>query len=168
MMEPGVDRRRSQGRRRGDGAAQGLLHDLGHQMTTLSYLVEAVRGDVVLPDDSGFRMELLSLEMTRMLDIIASEVPDAHEAEDVGAINLAAVIGQVTELAGFAHEASDQRGEGGLQPLQRPRALPVLCPGDHAGRRLGCDHRRRTPGHARTISLARQASEPGDHCGARR
>jgi signal transduction histidine kinase len=101
-----MDRRRSYGRRRSDGAARGLLHDLGHQMTTLSYLVEAVRGDVVLPDDSGFRMELLSVEMARMLEIIASEIPDAHQAEDVGAVNLGALTSQVTQLAEFAHEAS--------------------------------------------------------------
>jgi K+-sensing histidine kinase KdpD len=123
MTEPVVDRRRSHGRRRGDGAARGLLHDLGHQMTTLSYLVEAVRGDVVLPDDSGFRMELLSLEMTRMLDIISSEVPDKHVAEDVGAINLAAVIGQVTELAGFAHEASVTMLPGPLIGVEASAAL---------------------------------------------
>jgi len=75
-------------------------------MTTLSYLVEAVRGDVVLPDDSGFRMELLSLEMSRMLDIIASEVPDKHLAEDVAAVDLGSLSGQVAQLARFAHEAS--------------------------------------------------------------
>jgi signal transduction histidine kinase len=123
MVEPGVDRRRSNGRRRGDDAARGLLHDLGHQMTTLSYLVEAVRGDVVLPDDSGFRMELLSLEMTRMLDIIASEVPDTRQAEDVGAVNLAAVISQVTELAGFAHEASVTMLPGPLVGVEASAAL---------------------------------------------
>jgi hypothetical protein len=44
-------------------------------MTTLSYLVEAVRGDVDLPGDAGNRLELLSLEMSRLLDIIAQEIP---------------------------------------------------------------------------------------------
>ena len=44
-------------------------------MTTLSYLVEAVRGDVKLPGDAGSRLELLSLEMSRLLDIIAQEIP---------------------------------------------------------------------------------------------
>jgi signal transduction histidine kinase len=92
-------------------------------MTTLSYLVEAVRGDVVLPDDSGFRMELLSAEMTRMLDIIASEVPDAHEAEAVGAINLGALAGQVTQIAEFAHEASVVLLPG---PLVGVEASPAL------------------------------------------
>ena len=39
-------------------------------MTTLSYLVEAVRGDIDLPADAGYRLELLSLEMSRLRDII--------------------------------------------------------------------------------------------------
>lgn len=122
-MKSSMDRRHSHGRRRSDGAARGLLHDLGHQMTTLSYLVEAVRGDVVLPDDSGFRMELLSAEMTRMLEIIASEIPDSREAEDVGAINLGALTGQVTQLAEFAHDASVTLLPG---PLVGVEASPAL------------------------------------------
>lgn len=122
-MKSSVDRRRSHGRRRSDGAARGLLHDLGHQMTTLSYLVEAVRGDVVLPDDSGFRMELLSAEMSRMLEIIASEVPDRRAAEDVGAINLGALTGQVVQLARFAHEAAVILLPG---PLVGVEASPAL------------------------------------------
>jgi signal transduction histidine kinase len=109
-MESSLDRRRSHGRRRSDGAealaARGLLHDLGHQMTTLSYLVEAVRGEVVLPDDSGFRMELLSVEMSRMLDILSREIRDSHEAEEVAVVELGSLSGQVVQLARFAHEAS--------------------------------------------------------------
>ena len=65
-----LERRRSEGRRVSDHrdalALRGLLHDLGHEVTTLSYLVEAVRGDVSLPADSGYRLELLSLEMSRL------------------------------------------------------------------------------------------------------
>jgi len=34
----------------------GLLHDLGQQMTTLSYLIEAVRGGGELPADTGSRL----------------------------------------------------------------------------------------------------------------
>jgi signal transduction histidine kinase len=158
MMEPEADRRRSNGRRRGDNAARGLLHDLGHQMTTLSYLVEAVRGDVVLPDDSGFRMELLSLEMTRMLDIIASEVPDAREAEDVGAINLAAVIGQVTELAGFAHEASVTMLPGPLVGVEASAALlwrVLTNVVDNAARAAG-------PGGKVEVEIRQEETRAGD------
>ncbi len=85
---------------------RGLLHDLGHQMTTLSYLVEAVRGDVDLPEDAGFRLELLSLEMTRLLDVIAHEVPGREHATAVGEVSLRSLAGQVAQLARIAHEAA--------------------------------------------------------------
>jgi signal transduction histidine kinase len=68
-------------------------------------------------------MELLSLEMSRMLDIISSEIPDRPAAEDVGAINLGALTGQVTQLAGFAHEASVILLPG---PLVGVEASPAL------------------------------------------
>jgi hypothetical protein len=47
-----LERRGSGGRRLSDSrdarALRGLLHDLGHEITTLSYLVEAVRTDKTL------------------------------------------------------------------------------------------------------------------------
>jgi signal transduction histidine kinase len=126
-MKSSLERRRSHGRRRSDGAealaTRGLMHDLGHQMTTLSYLVEAVRGDVVLPDDSGFRMELLSLELSRMLEIISGEIPDKHEAEDVGAVDLGPLSGQVVQLAAYAHEATIELLPG---PAVSVEASPAL------------------------------------------
>ncbi len=75
-------------------------------MTTLSYLVEAVRGDVDLPEDAGFRLELLSLEMTRLLDVIAQEIPGREDAAAVGEVSLRSLAGQVTRLARVAHEAA--------------------------------------------------------------
>ena len=74
-------------------------------MTTLSYLVEAVRGDVDLPEDAGFRLELLSLEMTRLLDVIAHEIPGREDAAAVSRVSLRSLAGQVTHLARVAHEA---------------------------------------------------------------
>jgi signal transduction histidine kinase len=102
---------------------RGLLHDLGHQMTTLSYLVEAVRGDVDLPEDAGFRLELLSLEMTRLLDVIAHEIPGREDAAAVGEISLRSLAGQVTQLAQVAHEAAVTLRPG---PEVKVRASPVL------------------------------------------
>ncbi len=74
-------------------------------MTTLSYLVEAVRGDLDMPGDAGIRLELLSLEMSRLLDVIATEMPGRQdEAAAVGPVGLRALAGQVTRLARVAHE----------------------------------------------------------------
>ena len=107
-MDPSLERRRGRGRRRSDVeeplAVRGLLHDLGHQMTTLSYLVEAVRGDVELPGDAGNRLELLSLEMSRLLDIIAQEIPGGAGVPAVAEVGLRSLAGQVTQLARIAHE----------------------------------------------------------------
>ena len=73
-------------------------------MTTLSYLVEAVRGDVDLPGDAGNRLELLSLEMSRLLDIIAQEIPARAEVPALARVELRSLAGQVTHLARIAHE----------------------------------------------------------------
>jgi signal transduction histidine kinase len=75
-------------------------------MTTLSYLVEAVRGDVDLPGDAGSRLELLSLEMSRLLDIIAQEIPARSGVSAVAEVELRSLAGQVIKLARIAHEGS--------------------------------------------------------------
>ena len=75
-------------------------------MTTLSYLVEAVRGDVEMPGDAGSRLELLSLEMSRLLDIIAQEIPGRSGVPAVAEVELRSLAGQVTQLARIAHETA--------------------------------------------------------------
>ena len=75
-------------------------------MTTLSYLVEAVRGDVELPGDAESRLELLSLEMSRLLDIIAQEIPAPAGVPAVAEVELRSLARQVTQLARIAHETS--------------------------------------------------------------
>lgn len=92
-------------------------------MTTLSYLVEAVRADVDLPEDARFRLELLSLEMTRLLDVIAHEIPGREDAAAVGEVNLRSLAGQVTQLARIAHEAAVMLRPG---PEVQVMASPVL------------------------------------------
>src|SRR5579859_1124940 len=86
-----LERRRSGGRRVSDSrdvrALRGLLHDLGHEVTTLSYLVEAVRGDTALPPDSGYRLELLALELSRLGDIIRHGVA-GDGTGDAGLVNV--------------------------------------------------------------------------------
>jgi signal transduction histidine kinase len=75
-------------------------------MTTLSYLVEAVRGDVDLPGNAGNRLELLSLEMSRLLDIIAQEIPGRAGVPASAQVELRSLAGQVTQLARIAHETA--------------------------------------------------------------
>jgi signal transduction histidine kinase len=111
-MEPSLERRRGHGRRSTDAEAQrrlrGLLHDLGHQMTTLSYLVEAVRADTSMTEDSGFRLELLAAEMSRVLDLIDHGIYRLHPdllVDDQFAVAIRPLAAQVAHLAAAVHEA---------------------------------------------------------------
>ncbi len=118
-----LDRRRGAGRRRSDTrdtrAVRGLLHDLGHEMTTLSYLVEAVRGDVSLPDDSNGRLELLSLEMSRLLDLITHGLTGTEETRRSEPTELRELLTQLIRLAGLTHGAQ-------VELLPGPEVYPEL------------------------------------------
>jgi len=113
-MEPARDRRSGPGRRLTDRprpsrhplAFRGLLHDLGHQVTTLSYLVEAVRGEAGLPGDARRQLELLAQEMSRLLDLVAGELVGAPAAAELGPSELRSLAFQVAHVAGIRHTAS--------------------------------------------------------------
>jgi signal transduction histidine kinase len=106
-MEAALDRRKGPGRRYTDRkldttdprAVRGLMHDLGHQMTTLSYLVEAVRGEADLPGGARDRMETLALGMSRMLDTIAYGLSAATLASDVSMVDLRSLVREAVQLA---------------------------------------------------------------------
>ena len=114
MIEPARDRRKGPGRRLADRAldaydplaVRGLLHDVGHQAVTLSYLLEAVRGEADLPGHSRQRMELLAREMSRLLELIAGGLPGAPLAADVSPLELRLLARQVAQLARVKHGAS--------------------------------------------------------------
>lgn len=123
MMEPALERRKGPRRRGGPGrrstdlvppraadprAIRRLLHDLGNEMTALSYLVESVREDASLPEDSGLRVELLSAEMTRLLEIIETGTRGLHSdqgPEQAAEVDLRSLAGQVARLGAHAHDA---------------------------------------------------------------
>ena len=126
-MEAPLDRRRGAGRRRSDTrdtrAVRGLLHDLGHEMTTLSYLVEAVRGDVSLPNDSSYRLELLALEMSRLLELISHGLTGMDETAEAEPVDLREMVTQLGRLASFAHGAAVEVRPG---PEPQPEMNAVL------------------------------------------
>lgn len=119
-----LERRRSGGRRVSDNrdvrALRGLLHDLAHEVTTLSYLVEAVRGDTTLPADSGYRLELLSLEMSRMRDIIRHGLA-GDGADDATQVDVRELAAQLTNLAQVAYQAD-------VTLLPGPAAVVTISP----------------------------------------
>jgi signal transduction histidine kinase len=74
-------------------------------MSTLSFLVEAVRGDVALPEDSSYRLELLSLEMTRLLDIIRHGLTAVSTGDEAEIVEVRDVATELTRLAQIAYQA---------------------------------------------------------------
>jgi signal transduction histidine kinase len=71
-------------------------------MTTLSYLVEAVRAEPPQSEDSGFRLELLAAEMSRVLDLIdhgICSMAGERQPGDRVTVDLRSLAGQVTRLA---------------------------------------------------------------------
>ena len=138
-----LERRQSGGRRLSDSrdarALRGLLHDLGHEITTLTYLVEAVRTDRSLPDDSQYRLELVSLEMSRLTDLIQQGLTGdfAEGAETVNVRDLLVQLTRVADLA-FAAEVTLQPGAdvtADVNPLLLWRVLSNLV--DNAARAAG-------------------------------
>jgi signal transduction histidine kinase len=111
MMESPRDRRSGLGRRLTDRASdgydpiavRGLLHDVGHQAVTLSYLVETVRTEADLPGGTRQRIELLAQGMSRLLELIGSELPGAPPASDGSGLDLRPLARQVAQLARARH-----------------------------------------------------------------
>lgn len=127
-------------------------------MTTLSYLVEAVRGDVSLPDDSSCRLELLSLEMSRLLDLIAHGVTGMENARQCEPFELREMLTQLTRLAGLAHGAQVELLPGPdtaleLNPVLLWRVLSNVL--DNGARAAG-------PGGQVTVSLLAGAGAARD------
>lgn len=104
-----LDRRAGPGRRDSDFfdglAIRGLLHDLGHEMATLSYLVEAVRGDPALPASSAERIELISGEVTRLIDLVSTEMLDEPLPGGEDTVDVRALANQMAQLANAAQMA---------------------------------------------------------------
>jgi signal transduction histidine kinase len=138
-----LERRQSGGRRLSDSrdarALRGLLHDLGHEITTLTYLVEAVRTDRSLPEDAHYRLELVSLEMSRLTDLIQQGL-SGDFAEGAEAVNVRDLVLQLTRLANeaFAAEVTLLPGADAtadVNPLLLWRVLSNLV--DNAARAAG-------------------------------
>src|ERR1700722_7012004 len=107
-MGSSLERRRSGGRRLSDSrdarALRGLLHDLGHEITTLSYLAEAVRTDKTLPDDSQYRLEIGPLGVSRLANLIGRGL-HGDFADGAETVSVRDLLIQLTRLADLAFGA---------------------------------------------------------------
>jgi signal transduction histidine kinase len=106
-MERSFDRRHGHGRRQSDGhdalAMRGLLHDIGHEISALSLLVDAVHEERGLPASARAPLQLLGQELGRLRDLISHEMAGGSAG---GAVSLRPLATQLTQLADAASAAS--------------------------------------------------------------
>jgi signal transduction histidine kinase len=90
----------------GELNVRGLLHDLGHQLMTLSLLADAVRDDSALSADSRQRMELVMQEMFRIVDIIADAMPTDARPAKPSPVDIRTLANEVAQLADLAYDTA--------------------------------------------------------------
>jgi signal transduction histidine kinase len=121
---------------------RGLLHDLGHQLMTLSLLAESVRTDDAVRGESRHRLELVRQETFRAMDMITDHlsVDEAAQAADPDPLDLRDLAGQAAQLAQLAYGASVELLPGEpasiqISPATAWRVLSNLV--DNAARSAG-------------------------------
>ncbi|GAB2674252.1 hypothetical protein GCM10027271_38840 [Saccharopolyspora gloriosae] len=133
---------------------RGLLHDLGHGLAAVSYLAEGMRADGALPPAATDRLEVMSQELARLLDLVAS---GAAPAEPVP-----------VELHGLLGRLATARARAGAPTLLvRPGApVPVRADATAVWRMLSnlLDNAMRAAGPHGVVELGitrSPAAEPG-------
>jgi signal transduction histidine kinase len=127
----------------GVGGIRGLLHDLGHQLMTLSLLAESVRCDDAVPEESRQRIELVRQEMFRALDMITDHLALEDPCPAAGGpdpLDIRELAGQAAQLAELAYEATVEVVPGHaatarISPAAAWRVLSNLV--DNAARSAG-------------------------------
>jgi signal transduction histidine kinase len=124
---------------------RGLLHDLGHQLMTLSLLTESVRSDDAIPGESRRRIELVKQEMFRAMDMITDHLAledSSPEADGPDPLDIRELAGQAAQLAELAYGATIELLPGQpaavrVSPAAAWRILSNLV--DNAARSAGPD-----------------------------
>jgi signal transduction histidine kinase len=86
-----------------------LLHDLGHQLMTLSLLAESVGSDEAIRGESRRRIELVKQEMFRALDIITDHLTVDDPGTDScgpGPLDIREMATEAAQLAELAYGAT--------------------------------------------------------------
>lgn len=108
---------------------RGLLHDLGHQVMTLSLLADSVCDDGALSATARQRMEIVKQEMFRIVELIADSMsPDAASAR-AEMIDVRQVADEVAQLVSVAHGTAVTVQPGGPAVISISASLlwRVLC-----------------------------------------
>jgi signal transduction histidine kinase len=144
---------------------RGLLHDLGHQLMTLSLLAESVRRDDDIPAESRRRIELVKQEVVRALDMItdylAGEDP-RPAAIGSDRLDIRDLAGQSAKLAELAYGARVELLPGRpvivrIRPAVAWRVLSNLV--DNAARSAG-------PGGRVQVSVRQEIDTNGGYGGS--
>ncbi len=126
---------------------RGLLHDLGHQLMTMSLLAESVRADEAVTGEARRRMELVEQELLRAMDMITDHLsstdPDLM-ATGPDPLDIRDLAAQAAQLAQLAYGASVELLPGRptilrITPADAWRVLSNLV--DNAARSAGPDGR---------------------------
>jgi signal transduction histidine kinase len=133
----------------------GLLHDVGHQLMTLSLLAESIRADAALAADARQRMDLVGQELVRAMEMIGDHISAGSRDQQAGPpdpLDVRDLAGRAARLAELAHAATVRvvPGEPALiriAPTLLWRVLANLV--DNAARSAG-------PGGRVAISVCQQ------------
>jgi signal transduction histidine kinase len=142
---------------------RGLLHDLGHELLTLSLLAESVRSDDAIPRESRRRIELVTQETFRAMDMITDHLAvddPCPEAAGPDPLDIRELADQAAQLAELAHGTTAELlpGQSAIVRISAAAAWRVLFNlVDNAARSAG-------PGGHVQISL-RQETDTSGGCG---
>ncbi|QFU87261.1 sensor histidine kinase KdpD [Amycolatopsis sp. YIM 10] len=85
--------------------AQEFLHDLGHSLATLSYLVEAVRADGSLREDTRRRVDAIEQETHRLLGAVRHAMSPGDRPR-TAVVDVREVLEQIVSLVSLAGETT--------------------------------------------------------------
>ncbi|AXB44430.1 sensor histidine kinase [Amycolatopsis albispora] len=95
-------------RSRGDAATvvgREFLHDLGHSLATLSYLVEAVRADHELRPGTRRRVDAIDQETNRLLAMVRDAMAPGDQPR-LAVVDVREVLEQIVSLVSLASETT--------------------------------------------------------------
>jgi signal transduction histidine kinase len=103
---------------------RGLLHDLGHQMMTLSLLADSVRDDGALSAAARGRMEIVTQEMLRIVEVIADAMSPDAAITRTGLADIREVATEAAQLASLVYGTAIVVEPGG--PAMMPVSASLL------------------------------------------
>ena len=119
---------------------RGLMHDLGHQMMTLSLLADSVCDDGALSSAARDRMEIVKQEISRIVQLIADFMPPDAATARAERVDIRAIADEAAQLAGLTYDTEVRVEPGGpaaisINPSTLRRVLRNLV--DNAVRAAG-------------------------------